>query len=446
MHELKNKQLLSPRWLGLYLLFLALFLRVGYVATLEIDTPIRTDSAKYVAIAVNLLKHGVYSYDTTENPQPNSLITPGYPLFLTPFLFLTKNINATYHATIMFQAILGAITVLLAYMISLRLLPAYLAFIIGLLAAISPHFIVTGGYLLSETLFTFLLVLSTYLLISTIEKPTKSKFLIYGLLMGFAALVRPVGLLLPFFTLVPLIFVKDFKIKIRTSVLYTAIGVITFWLPWQTWSPMYAPEATNAEKVFAFGTYPDFTYKTPELRGYPYREDPEYSQMSSDFSYSVETLIDRTTEDPEKYITWYLIGKPLKYWNWSVVQGMGGPFVYPVKKTLYDKSFFARLTYIAMEFIHPFIVAVMFIGILYFILLFMKKRDLSTTEISYAVIATTLVYATLLHMVFVPLPRYSVPFYCFMYMCAFTFIYHFIILIKNNSHISAIFEKFKLTN
>jgi len=425
MNNLKNHQLLNPRWLGAYILLLALFLRLGYVLTLEIDVPIRADAAKYVTIAHNLLTNGVYSHYPKDNPEPSSLITPGYPLFLSSILYLTGDINVTYQIALFLQAILSAITVLLAYHIALRFLPLWFSVTAGVLAAISPHLIVAAGYLLSETLFAFFLVISTYVLLLAIETPSKARFLVYGLLMGCTALVRPAALLLPIFTLLPVIFLKDFKMNPRISIIIAAAGFLTLWMPWQVWAPLHAPKATNAEKVFAFGTYPDFTYKNPELRGYPYREDTEYKKMAADFGYALSTLVDRAAEDPVKYFSWYFVGKPTSYWGWSMIQGMGGPFIYPVKKTLYDKSSVAKFTYLSMKLLHYVLISVLFIGLFSAAIYIIATRNLFIFGVPALVTFLIIVYTTLLHTVFAPLPRYSVPFYPFMYTSALFFIYYF---------------------
>ena len=422
MTDSKQTNSLSPVKVAVVIFIVALTLRMAYVLTLEIDAPIRADAAKYVTIAYNLVASGVYSHERSENPQPNSFITPGYPLYLASLLYLTKDVDATYKISLNIQAFLGALTVLLAYFLALRMLPLWASIVVGVLAAISPHLIVTTGYLLTETLFSFFLILSMLLLVIAIQNPNKKLFFTVGVLVCCAALIRPIAMLLPLVCIWIIIISKQRNIKRPHAVMAVATGFILLWSPWAIWSSIHPATQSNVKGVFAYGTYPDFIYKDTKYKGYPNREDPEYSKMSKDVFYTLNILKERIAEEPFKYMQWYFFWKPVSYWDWSMIQGMGGPFIYPVKKTLYDKSSVVKLTYTIMQYLHYFLIWVMFIGMVYSLLIMIKKKDVTIYGDGMLMVLLVLAYATAVHSLLASLPRYSIPFQYFMYIAALFFL------------------------
>jgi 4-amino-4-deoxy-L-arabinose transferase-like glycosyltransferase len=432
MIDSKKNQNLTPTNVAMLILIIALVLRVAYVLTLEINTPIRADAAKYITIAHNLVTHGVYSHSRSENPQPSNFITPGYPLFLASIYYATGNIVKTYNTALIIQAFLGATTVILAYFIALRFLPFWASIAVGVLAAVSPHLIVSTGYLLTETLFAFFLVSSTLALCTALENSSKKQFFVYGILVCCAALIRPVALFLPLIAILPIVLSIDLKINRLQAIVPLALGFILFWAPWAIWSSSIPSPESNAKAVFAYGTYPDFIFKDEKYKGYPYKEDPEFKKMRSDFFYTLKILKQRAQKQPLKYISWYLIGKPTSYWSWSMIQGMGGPYIFPVKKTLYDKIFLANLTYVIMKYLHYFMVAVLFVGSGYYIAHIIRTRSLKALDKAPLVILTILAYATAVHSMLASLPRYSIPFYYFLYLAAAFFLVKFSIYIAKH--------------
>jgi 4-amino-4-deoxy-L-arabinose transferase-like glycosyltransferase len=412
----ENSRLLTPLAIGGIIFVLSLLLRISYVFSLEIDAPIRADAAQYVTIAYNLVNHGVYSPDNSENPQPSSFITPGYPLFLAAIFAITKSINATYHIALFLQAILGAISVYLTFLIALRILPYWASIAAGVFAAISPHLIVSTGYLLTETQFAFFLVSSTFILISAFNNPSKKRFFAYGILVGCAALTRPVALLLPVIAVLPLLMRKEAKINRAQSIALLMLGFIVILSPWYIWSAYHPTTQSNAKTVFAYGTYPDFIYKTEQLKGYPNREDPEFNAMRSDIFYALKILKERAANEPMKYFYWYFVGKPVSYWSWSIIQGMGGPFIYSVKKTFYDKSTLAKITFNFMKYAHFVLVGILLIGIVSTLIFQIKTRSVRWPDQAALFVLLILFYATLIHSLLASLPRYSIPFQYFMYI------------------------------
>jgi 4-amino-4-deoxy-L-arabinose transferase-like glycosyltransferase len=79
----------------------------------------------------------------------------------------------------------------MVFWIARRLLPMPLALTASALTAISPHLVTMNIYLLSETLFCFLVVLTMLLMATTTEKSGMIKQALVGLALGAAALTHP---------------------------------------------------------------------------------------------------------------------------------------------------------------------------------------------------------------------------------------------------------------
>jgi len=395
----------------------AAMLRISYINSAIIENPIRADAAKYLSIAVNLLKYDTYSHILSEAPSPDSFITPGYPLFLTGILSITQDIEASYHTALFIQAILSAITAVLIFLLGLLFIPKWGAVAAGILTAFSPHMTTMSGYLLTETLFTFFLVSSLYLLALALKSNNKSLLFIAGIFIGLDALVRPAILLFP--VVVALIIWINNSLSNKQKIIHiiVLIGAVALtWSPWAIWKHDKTASSNNAAASFSLGSYPNLIYKSPQLRGYPYREDKQFSEMSKNLGTALEIVSTRFSAEPTTYFYWYMFGKPTMLWQWDTLIGQGGPFVYPVAKSIYSEKL-GLGTLSLYKSLHPLVVIFAAAGTL-FILSNLKDKTTRHTHREISLIIGILAYFTLLHMVFAPLPRYSIPAHPFLYLAA----------------------------
>ena len=116
------------------------------------------DSAAYDRIATSLIEGKGYAL----NGIPTAYEPPTYPIFLAG-LFLLFGRNFLFVS--LMQAFLGAATVLLIYGLGSLLFSRKVGVLAGLLMAVYPHHIFWTGYILTETLYVFLLVLALYLFV-----------------------------------------------------------------------------------------------------------------------------------------------------------------------------------------------------------------------------------------------------------------------------------------
>ncbi len=162
---------------------LALALRGLYAWRSGLPLPIVGDALEYHDYAKNLVELGRYL-----GPYGDSATRmPGYPLFLA---LLRLVFGGWVGAWIAAQCVLGAATCALTYRLALRLLPDPWPGVAGAMAACYFGMIEPSAYLLSECLYSFLLVLSLWALYEQSWTPGR-RALAFGGLSGALYLVRP---------------------------------------------------------------------------------------------------------------------------------------------------------------------------------------------------------------------------------------------------------------
>ncbi|MBI2505753.1 MAG: glycosyltransferase family 39 protein [Candidatus Latescibacteria bacterium] len=223
--------------LPLLLFALALAVRLAYVLQ-EYPVPPQ-DTPDYDEIALNLLKgEGFVARENWFGFEMRSWRAPFYPFFLAAVYGVCGHSHLAVKAV---QAVVGAGTVALLYGLGLRIWPAA-ALGAGLFAAVYGPLVVSAGEVMSETWFTFWLVLAAYLLNAPAGR--LRDWLGGGVAIGLAALTRPVGLLLwPALALVALL--GERREGLRRS-LWVGLALGATILPWtvrnylvhQTWVPI----------------------------------------------------------------------------------------------------------------------------------------------------------------------------------------------------------------
>jgi len=393
----------------------AFFVRIKYINTTDIIRPIRADAYQYVSYGFNLAFNSIYSKDATSGkPVPDSYRSPGYPLLIALAFKLCG--NKSYYPFLQYtQALLSALLVPLTFFTGIYFLRTNWALIAGFLVAISPHLISISSYLLTETLFGFLLLLSFYLFVGGVEKVNNYQIILSGLFCGFAFLTNETFLFIPYILSALIIINKKIKYflipKISTkTILYFLIVFTLFPSAWYIRNALNIPEnikSNRALDTMVHGTYPGFIYKSKQYKYYPYREDPELSKFSSSISSFISILSKRVKERPLRYLVWYLFEKPYYLWSWNILQGQGDIYIYPVKTSLYQQSRFLDITRIAMKALHPLIMFSALLGIVIIITSSLtKKRLFHVAEIAIAIL---IIYYTAIYTLFASWPRYSIP-------------------------------------
>lgn len=180
-----------------------------------------TDSTLYRGLADSLVGRGAYSLDGT----PTAFVTPGYPLFLAVLYVVSR--SGLFIGLV--QAGLGAATVVALAAIAHRLAGRDAALATGIMAAFYPHLVFWTGYVLTETLYVFILSVALLAAARALEsnRPLR-RAAMAGALFGAASLVRPVALGFGIMLAVAGIFSTRYRVRVLLG-----LGTLTLVLaPW----------------------------------------------------------------------------------------------------------------------------------------------------------------------------------------------------------------------
>jgi hypothetical protein len=413
----------------LLILLSGFFLRYESALETEVVNPLRSDARQYFMYAYNLRHKNTYSQEVgypallESTVKPDALRTPGYPLFLTPFVDGLP--NAGMMNRILFsQVLLSTFTILLTFLLFQSFLPPLWALGPTLLVALSPHLIVSNSYILTETLFCFLLVVLGWLMSLFGKRPSLYLGTVIGAAMGFTALVRPS---LQFFPLILALFLLSFY-GWKRGKRYSGVMLVGFalvFLPWIGRNMATLGTASDNRLMINFlhhGMYPDFMYEgVPQSRGFPYRYDPRAEKIAEDLPSVLKEISSRFVQAPLRHAKWYLLDKPGAFWSWDIIQGSGDAFVYPVSNSPYFHNTFFRITHGLMYVLHyPLLVLALFACLMAWFPL--TRIGLTHESLLIARFCSLLlVYYTLIHIIGAPFPRYSVPLRPYLYgMALFT--------------------------
>ncbi len=176
------------------------------------------DSLNYRVLADNLIRHHVFSAQTSEPFIHETFRVPGYPFFAA----LIKAIAGSYLAVSFVQVILTFVTSLLIFFLGKKLHSQRVGFIAALLFIIDPVVVQYTLLMMSDILFVFLITLAVYIYLNgfTSVAPLASsassvpsawqalkRMASVGLILGMATLVRPISMYL----IIPLVCLELFR-------------------------------------------------------------------------------------------------------------------------------------------------------------------------------------------------------------------------------------------
>ncbi len=439
---MKLGSLSGPRLcLLLLVLVLAFGVRFLYLSEAVYANPLRGDASQYFASAYNLFHNGVYSSQISGLSSDKGLRSdasrgPGYPFFLMPFLTVSQDLPAFFNNVFLVQAVIGTLSVGLTFWLGYMIFGAPGGLFAALLLALTPQVIALEGNLLSETLFTFSLLVAVVVLVSEIREASMVKLFGAGFFFGVAALVRlsalPIGPFVGLFRLARHASGKSlFRwARFRCYLLFlvgflTAVGPFFVRNTVVLGSPL--PKSSKAWENFLMGSYPDYIYKNGGTYGYPYRDDPAYPRMFEDKDEAWRIIGERFRAEPWKYLRWYLLGKIVGMWQWD--QGVGGTgdvYVFPLESYPFQSDAVLAVIHLVMRILHVPLLLAALAGVVYFLrsLRSSWRRDRedgpgTARRQAMLLFFGMLLLQTVLLIILFPVPRLMVPFTPYMLLFAF---------------------------
>jgi len=206
----------------LIIFFAALFIRTAYtVFFVGISSVPDYDSVQYNSYAVSVAGEGVY-----RDGNDRSFRSPLYPLFVAGVYYIFGH---SYPAVKIVQIILGALTCVLIYFLGLEYGSRNVALYSGLFSCVYFGLFAQPAHILTETLFTFLLILSI-LCFMKMDQSAAYKYM-GPVFAGLTALTRPTTLIFPAFIALWFIIKYPFKKALKETVISALLFFLVI-VPW----------------------------------------------------------------------------------------------------------------------------------------------------------------------------------------------------------------------
>ncbi|MCZ6774374.1 MAG: glycosyltransferase family 39 protein [Proteobacteria bacterium] len=427
----------------LILLFVAIGVRIVYQHESIVNNPLRADAGKYFSAAYNLHQFGLYSTDRPRRdrkpPDTRTDLSPGYPLFLTLFMGdgILDQLNEFVARVLRVQAVMGALVAVFTFLTARLYLNFAWALLAGTLTAISPHLIALDGFFLTESLFTFVLMLGTLVLSLAWRTDRVALTLIGGLLLAASAEIRAVSYLLVFFLAPALLFVRgrpSASIKGRW-VRHLAAIALSFFVVIAAHREFVKFTVTHEPGILAM-----ITGKT---NLHAVRDVPQkYVVFRSPWTYLKRAVLppkffvdgnshvfvtnrDRNWKIPTEasfaeayiaYIKWILVGKIVVLWHFDNAYN-GDVYIYPMVRRGFDENQTLQLVHGFMRAAHwPLFVLSIAAPVILFVL--WRKGTLPTRVLPILLPVLGFVYFFAVLWLLSWLPRYTIPVRPFSYILA----------------------------
>lgn len=217
----------------LLILLLAALIRLVLLSAILIKNPDGIyvhDSYGYWNLGYNLSHYGVFSQSEDFPLEPDYYRTPVYPLFIA----FAELIGPEGFSIILLQILIAVLT---CYFVSglARLLTNnfFISNAAALIVAIDLPSVALANLVLTETLFTFLLVLSFYFFIRYFQKEKTADLVMTAIFSGLLILCRPIAFFIPFLFSMFIIFrsFRSISNLFKQLILYSGIVFLTL-SPW----------------------------------------------------------------------------------------------------------------------------------------------------------------------------------------------------------------------
>lgn len=361
---------------------LKLILLFGYPEILSVNS----DDINYYKSAVYFLKSGMLTYQNFN--EPTVFIMPGYPLFLSAILRVAGTGFLGLQSIRLVQIVLSAASILLIYRTT-RLLSDERAGIIsaGVFAFYPPN-LLTPGYILTETVFLFLLLLLVYWSFLFAKSFNVRKSVGIAIVWTLAVLIRPTILFYPVFYYIYLLinqyirFGRMMRTGIAMALVFTVIAM-PWWIRNYNEYGEFIPLTVSGGNPMLQGTYINYQ-QTPENVVIYKLGSNSLETDKIETKVALERIKAGFRSDFSRYLLWFTLGKTFYFWTfpfyWNQILGI---------------SYSMALLY------HILILLVAMIGI--------TRRLTSRSFAQTSLILMLSLYFNLIHCIYMSFDRYAYP-------------------------------------
>lgn len=207
----------------------AFLLRAAAALLVPLPARLDADADQYSRIAVSLLTGGGFAILPGD---PTAGRAPGYPVFLA-VIYWIAGLNQLFTVRLI-QAAVDAVTVVLLERLGRAMFGRWVGLVAASLFALSPPLISSTTFVMSETLYTLLLVVALLAFVQAVRAGSVKHGLVAGALFGVGALIRPIGLLVPVFAAIATVALSSAvpvasRLKIGAAALAATVLVVSPW-------------------------------------------------------------------------------------------------------------------------------------------------------------------------------------------------------------------------
>jgi 4-amino-4-deoxy-L-arabinose transferase-like glycosyltransferase len=379
---------------------LALVLRSCFVTCYPQPELIK-DAALYDTQARN----AVSGYGLAAKPPQLYPMFFGYTLLLAGvYSVLGHNLQAVH----LLQAVLGSLTCVLVFLIAYRSFDKdkHLSLVAGLLACCFPPFIEYTGRLLTETLATFALALFVYLFVAATRADRNQLFILSGLAFGLAVVSRDLFFYFLVFILAILVvtFWRNKGQVIRFTVLFL-LGVILICYP------LLARNALVFSPGRAFGTMVRLSFPQILVLAADQNTAPAESKVAEDNPEKGQETGPVGTKDALPTEASSVKNDLIRGWVrylWGYVERWSSK----IDEFWYSAANWrdAAIFGIPLKYLLVFRRLIVFMAMLGFIVSLPRWKE-------HSLLYSLIVYPSVVHAIFLPFPRYTIPW--MPYVCIF---------------------------
>ena len=277
---------------------------------------LNSDDLNYIKSAKVLLESGRFIFQ--QYNEPTVFVMPLYPAFLAGVFGVFGSGFTGLQAARIIQALMGTASLLLIFMSAGKLFGDAVALLSATFAAFYMPNLVTPGYMLTETLFTLLLLLLLYLSIIFTRKTSIKGMLAIGVVYTAACLCRPTIAPYPAVLAAYMLLFRKIPFKaVLKSMAVIAIVFVLIMSPWwirnyREYGEFIALAASGGNPMLQ-GTYIDYR-QTPENVTHYTAADTAFETNKIETRIAIERIKQGFKEDFKGYLKWYTLGKTKYFW------------------------------------------------------------------------------------------------------------------------------------
>lgn len=210
----------------LAILLLGLALRLLFSLGYWVGKPLTADELEYLSLARHVAAGDGLVYD--DDGHEHFGRAPGYPIFLAAIVSLSDSPRAIRAV----QSLVGTIAVWLIALLAAGAAGPRAGLVAAAIAAVYAPLVWMPAYVLSEALFSTMILACVWLLGRALERSSLAAFALTGVAIGLTALVRPAAL--PFLAVLGLVLLLRGRVLPAAALGVGAALVVAPWAAWKT--------------------------------------------------------------------------------------------------------------------------------------------------------------------------------------------------------------------